>query len=216
METIGACMRRVNAYEISESNYYSANMGQDVLTSRSSLSQQTDYQSPDGKVSYALPHSDGNAPDLYIPLMSFITYVLLCAMVYGNAGQFSPQVLPQVATLCFGCQIAEVLGIRFGIYMLQAPIAMLDLLSYTGYKYLGLCVNMLAGMALNHFGMGKEAYYVFFVYTGIAASWFMLKTMANNVPIVAATGPKRDMTILAFAASQGVVMYVVGKTKFLS
>ena len=179
-------------------------------------SQQSDPQGLEMKISYALPHSDGNAPDLYIPLMSFISYVLLCAMVYGNAGKFSPQVLPQVASLCFGCQIAEVLGIRFGIYVLQAPIAMLDLLSYTGYKYLGLCLNMLAGMALNHFGMGKEAYYVFFVYTGIAASWFMLKTMANNIPVVAATGPKRDMIVLAFAASQAVVMYVVGKTKFLS
>jgi hypothetical protein len=172
---------------------------------------------PDMNVAYALPHSDGNAPDLYIPLMSFITYVLLCAMVYGNAGQFSPQVLPQVATLCFACQIAEVLTIRFGIYLLQAPVAMLDLLSYTGYKYLGLCINMLAGMALNHFGMGKEAYYIFFVYTGMAASWFMLKTLANNIPIVeASAGPKREMMVLAFAASQGVVMYVVGRTKFLS
>lgn len=186
------------------------------LTKSETILQQSDPQGLEMKVSYALPHSDGNAPDLYIPLMSFITYVLLCAMVYGNAGKFSPQVLPQVASLCFGCQIAEVLGIRFGIYVLQAPIAMLDLLSYTGYKYLGLCVNMLAGMALNHFGMGKEAYYVFFVYTGFAASWFMLKTMTNNIPVVAAAGPKRDMIVLAFAASQAVVMYVVGKTKFLS
>jgi hypothetical protein len=168
-------------------------------------------------VSYALPLVDENAPDLYIPMMSFITYVLLCAMVYGNAGQFSPEVLPQVATWCFVTQILEVLGIRFGFYMMQAPVALLDLLSYTGYKYLGLCVNMLAGMALDRFGMGKEAYYAFFLYTASAASFFMLKTMANNISMVtSATGPKRELMVVGFAASQFATMYFVSKTKFLS
>jgi protein transport protein YIF1 len=148
--------------------------------------------------------------------MSFITYVLLCAMVYGNAGKFSPQVISQVATLCFGCQVVEVLGMRFGIYMLQSPIPVLDLLSYTGYKYLGLCVNMIAGITLSHFGMGKEAYYIFFVYTSLAACWFMLKTLANNIPISSSSGRNRDMMVLAFAVSQAIVMYLVGKTKFLT
>mmetsp|Transcript_10411 Transcript_10411/g.15318 ORF Transcript_10411/g.15318 Transcript_10411/m.15318 type:complete len:373 (-) Transcript_10411:1140-2258(-) len=168
-------------------------------------------------VAYALPHSDENAPDLYIPAMSLITYVLLCALVYGNAGQFNPEVLPEVATWCFASQILEVLLIRFGYYMMQAPVPFLDLFSYTGYKYFGLCINMLGAILANHFGLGKETYYILFLYTASAASFFILKTMANNIPLaVAATGPKREFMVVGFAASQFATMYFVSKTKFLS
>eukprot|EP00540_Astrosyne_radiata_P014720 CAMPEP_0116864746 /NCGR_PEP_ID=MMETSP0418-20121206/24999_1 /TAXON_ID=1158023 /ORGANISM="Astrosyne radiata, Strain 13vi08-1A" /LENGTH=196 /DNA_ID=CAMNT_0004500013 /DNA_START=1 /DNA_END=587 /DNA_ORIENTATION=- len=147
-------------------------------------------------VKFALPHADENAPDLYLPSMTLITYVLLCALCYGTAGKFSPEVLPDVTTKCFVTQILEVLAIRFGFYMMQAPISFLDLFSYTGYKYLGLCVNMLAGLALGHY-VGSKAYYIAFLYTASAASFFVLKTMANNIPLqVSATGPKREVMVL--------------------
>jgi hypothetical protein len=188
-----------------------------ALLTFSSRQQRAEPQGPEMNVSYALPHSDENAPDLYLPMMTFVTYVLLCAMVYGSAGKFSPEVLPEVATWCLGFQLLEIMGIRFGFYMMQAPVAFLDLCAYTGYKHLGLCINMVAGIALDRFGMGKEAYYVSFVYTASAASFFMLKTMANNIPLVtSATGPKREMMVVGFAASQFATMYFVSKTQFLS
>ena len=166
---------------------------------------------------FALPSADENAPDLYLPSMTLITYVLLCALCYGTAGKFSPEVLPDVTTKCFVTQIMEVLAIRFGFYMMQAPIAFLDLFSYTGYKYLGLCVNMLAGLALANFGFGSRTYYIFFLWTASAASYFVLKTMANNIPMeVAATGPKREIMVVVFAASQAVTMWFVSQTKFLN
>jgi hypothetical protein len=44
----------------------------------------------------------------------------------------------------------------------------------------------------------------------------MLKTMANNIPLVtAATGPKREVMVVAFAASQFATMWFVSQTKFL-
>ena len=148
--------------------------------------------------------------------MSLITYVLLCALCYGNAGQFNPEVLPDVTMKCIVCQILEVLAIRFGFYMMQAPVAFLDLFSYTGYKYVGLCVNMLVGLALGQLNYGHRGYYVTFLWTASAASYFMLKTMANNIPlVVAATGPKREVMVVAFAASQFATMWFVSQTKFL-
>lgn len=171
---------------------------------------------PSTSTQYGLPKVDENAPDLYLPLMSLITYVLLCAVCYGTAGKFNPEVIPDVTTKCFATQVLEVLAIRFGFYMMQAPIAFLDLFSYTGYKYLGLCINMVVGLVLGHFGLGATGYYITFVWTGVAASYFMLKTMANNIPVVtSATGPKREMMVLAFAASQFATMWFVSQTKFL-
>lgn len=165
---------------------------------------------------FALPNCDENAPDLYLPSMSLITYVLLCALCYGNAGKFSPEVIPDVTTKCMVTQVLEVLAIRFGFNMMQAPVAILDLLSCTGYKYLGLCVNMLVGLALSQLNLGHRGYYITFMWTASAAFFFMLKTMANNIPVVtAATGPKRDVMVVSFAASQFATMWFVSQTKFL-
>ena len=64
---------------------------------------------PDAKdVLFDTPVDDENAPDLYIPSMSLITYVLLCALCYGNAGQFDPEVIPDVCTKCFLANVVEV------------------------------------------------------------------------------------------------------------
>lgn len=182
----------------------------------SCLAQQKDGGIPNAGPHYDLPSLDENAPDLYLPSMCLITYVLLSAVAYGTAGQFNPEVIPDVTTKCFVTQILEVLIFRFGLYMMQAPIAFLDLFSYTGYKYLGLCMNMVVGMLLGHFGFGTRGYYVSFVWTASAASYFMLKTMANNIPVqTATTGPKREVMVVAFAASQFASMWFVSQTKNL-
>jgi hypothetical protein len=49
---------------------------------------------------YAPPSHDENAPDLYLPLMSFITYVVLTSYVKGTNGKFTPEVLSQVSVTC--------------------------------------------------------------------------------------------------------------------
>ena len=47
-----------------------------------------------GMTKFAAPAYDINAPDLYIPLMAFITYVLLIGLSKGSSGHgFTPQVL---------------------------------------------------------------------------------------------------------------------------
>lgn len=167
-------------------------------------------------INYALPNSDENAPDLYLPVMSLITYCLLCALTYGTSGQFNPEVIPDVTTKCFVTQVLEVLLIRFGFYMMETSVPFLDLFSYTGYKYLGLTINMLCGLLLGHLGYGTSGFYVTFLWTASAATFFMLKTMANNIPTeTAAAGPKREIMVLVFAISQAVSMWFVSQTKFL-
>ena len=38
--------------------------------------------------SYAFPREDINAPDLYIPTMAFVTYILLVGFVFGTISQY--------------------------------------------------------------------------------------------------------------------------------
>jgi len=170
-------------------------------------------RTPEGfeTVVYALPHSDDNAPDLYLPFMSIVTYALLCGLLYSTTGNFDPEVLPDVMTKCFVTQILEVIAMRFGHYLMQAPCVFLDMFSYTGYKYLGLCFNMLVGLAF-----GKHAYYGFLLWTATSMAFFVLKVMANSIPKhTAATGPKREFMVLGFAGSQVATMWFLSQTKFL-
>ena len=76
-----------------------------------------------------------NAPDLYIPLMSFVTYILLSGYVHGTSGHFNPDVIGNVGTYCLVLQSFEIGLITFALYLLQASCPLLDLVAYTGYKY---------------------------------------------------------------------------------
>lgn len=167
---------------------------------------------------YLPPVQDVNAPDLYIPTMSLLTYVLLCALCYGTANQFNPEVIPDVISKCLITQLLEVLVIRFGFYAMEASVSLLDLASYTGYKYLGLSVNMLSGISLGQLGgYGHKAYYFTYLWTATAISFFILKVMANVIPVVTSSvGPKRHLMVLGFGASQFATCWWVSQTKFLN
>jgi protein transport protein YIF1 len=165
---------------------------------------------------------DECAPDLYLPIMSGITYVLLSAFLSGTVGKFNPQVIPSITSQCFIVQILEVACIRFGFYLMQSQVAMLDLFSYTGYKYLGLCINMIVAIMLGRHGLGitlvsgTRGFYIAFLWTATSLSYFMLKTMANNIPLhTAPHGPKREVMVIIFATSQFITMWLVSQTKFL-
>ena len=176
---------------------------------------------PPAVMQYALPITDEIAPDLYIPSMSLITYVILCALLYGTSGEFTPEVLPDVTTKCILTQIFEVLLMRFGIYSMHMPKTSmlpttLDLFAYTGYKYLGLCMNMLVGLL----GFGRTGYYVGFVWTATSMFYFMLKVMSSGIPRQeqypsVGGGPKREIIILGFAAFQFFSMWFMSQTKYL-
>ena len=147
---------------------------------------------------FAPPTQDENAPDLYLPLMSFVTYIVVCSYIKGTNGKFTPEVLSQVMYTCLGFQCVEVLVMRLSLYILhvsQAPL--LDLVAITGYKYVG-CVSPGLSVFRAHpdahpasacrpwppgrrrlcvnmvVGMmlGRTLYYVSFLWTGVMASYF--------------------------------------------
>lgn len=214
-------MRSLRSYFAVDNRYVKQKMSKVLFPFWNKTWQRTlDYgTTTEANSAFSLPTSDVNAPDLYLPSMSLITYCLLCALCYGTAGQFNPEVIADVTTKCFVTQIVEVLVIRFGLYMMETPMAFLDLFSYTGYKYLGLTVNILFGMLLGMLSntyYGRMGFYITFLWTASAAFYFMLKTMANNIPVeTSSQGPKRELMVLAFAASQAVSMWLVSQTKFL-
>ncbi|GAA5825061.1 hypothetical protein JCM3770_004517, partial [Rhodotorula araucariae] len=85
------------------------------------------------------PREDLNCPDLYIPVMAVVTYILLSAVIAGKAGTFDPNILGQSASRAFGLLTLEFVCIKLGCYLLGIGEegTVVDLVSYEGYKFIG-------------------------------------------------------------------------------
>ena len=126
---------------------------------------------------YAAPSHDVNAPDLYIPTMAFITFVLSSGLAKMAKSSFHPENLVTISSSAVLLQLIEIGALKGAFMGLSADsVPVLDLLSYTSYKYVGLTLNTLAGVVL-----GKNFYYVFLVYTGCSMAYFFINTL---LPIV--------------------------------
>ncbi|KAF0694365.1 Aste57867_14776 [Aphanomyces stellatus] len=158
----------------------------------------------DGRdVTYAPPSMDKNAPDLYIPLMSFVTYILIVGYIKGASGRFNPNVITDVSTYCCFMQAVEICFMKLGLYLLNSQINWLDLVSFTGYKYVPLVINTLV-----HLVLGPIPYYCVLAYTGIATSFFTLNGLKGTVPEPAYEQRRfRNYMLLAMAVLQLLLIW---------
>eukprot|EP01038_Epipyxis_sp_PR26KG_P013038 gene13038-17474_t len=158
---------------------------------------------------WALPKQDPNAPDLYIPLMSFVTYVLLYGLCkglgLGSSIIFTPELLIQAVWRCLLIQIIESGLIKLGVNSMNINISFLDIFSYTGYKYVGLCLNTISRL------LGRSINFIVILYTAFMLGFFVLKTMAAVIPPVTNgnTIPPRHLVLLSIAAMQFFVLLLL-------
>ncbi|KAF8249908.1 hypothetical protein K440DRAFT_620347, partial [Wilcoxina mikolae CBS 423.85] len=120
---------------------------------------------------YLPPREDLNAPDMYIPLMSFVTYILLSALLYGLSGKFHPELLGYTASSAMGAVVFELVCLRLGCYLLSIGNSqLLDLVAYSGYKFVGIIITILA---TSLFGRGMLSWLVF-AYCYNAQAFFLV------------------------------------------
>uniref|UniRef100_A0A7S1TS60 Protein YIF1 n=1 Tax=Phaeomonas parva TaxID=124430 RepID=A0A7S1TS60_9STRA len=163
--------------------------------------------SDDGDVNkkFARPLHDENAPDLYIPLMALVTFVLVTGFVKGTGGEFSPDVLQNVLTSCAVTDVLLMLIMYGGLFFTQLSVPTLDLYAYTGYKYFALCVVTLVSLIL-----GSLGYYVALLYMAAALGYFSLKTFAQAVQGAHVDPQQRSLVVLACAVLQPLSMFWLG------
>ena len=122
------------------------------------------------------PTLDVNAPDLYIPLMSFVTYILLWAAFQGLNGDFHPQLFGYLASQTTAFSILDVVIFKTGLYLLNCPQSKIyDIISVSGYKYVSivvlLCVKHLVGSYLGSF------YYLIVLALIASLSVFLMRSL---------------------------------------
>ncbi|KAF8477283.1 putative membrane protein [Kalaharituber pfeilii] len=120
------------------------------------------------------PRDDINSPDMYIPVMAFVTYILLSTLLAGLAGNFKPDLLGRTATTAFVIVIFEILGLKLGCYLLNISneSQLLDLVAYSGYKFVGIIVNMTVSR-LN----SSVIMWIVFLYTFASLAFFLLRSL---------------------------------------
>lgn len=125
----------------------------------------------DGATSYLPPRDDVNAPDLYIPLMSFITYVLMVGFVFGMQDKFKAEILARYFSKGLAVLSLEVLIIKLGLYLINArPTPWLDVIAYRGYKFVGVVLTMLSGILV------RQMYYPVLLYSATAMGIFLMRS----------------------------------------
>ncbi|CAG8526711.1 10216_t:CDS:2 [Paraglomus occultum] len=154
---------------------------------------------------YEPPREDINSPDLYIPTMALVTYVLLTGIVAGTEHKFHPEVLGMNATAAFLIVISELAFIKTGCYLLSitSESQFLDLMAYSGYKFIGSIATLLVSLVAPFWIV-----LVTFFYAAFANGFFLLRSLRYIVIPEATTTVKRKRRInfLFFIAALQVVL----------
>ncbi|KAK3693606.1 YIF1-domain-containing protein [Podospora appendiculata] len=136
---------------------------------------------PNGQEGWYLPPRDDiNSPDMYIPVMSFVTYIFLQTLIAGLRGNFQPELFGYIATTALVVVIVEILGLKLGCYLLSISneSQLLDLVAYSGYKFVGVIVTIsVAEIANAGKGTGGWIGWTVFFYTFLANSLFLMRSL---------------------------------------
>jgi hypothetical protein len=133
-----------------------------------------------GQTEWATPREDINSPDLYIPLMALVTYILLAAISSGFQNRFHPKVLGESASRALGVVLLDWLAVWCGCYVLGVNSTgsnqvVIDLVAYGGYKFVGVILTLSAGLL----GASGMIYALVFVYAFLANAFFLLRSLRS-------------------------------------
>ncbi|XP_043072668.1 protein YIF1B isoform X1 [Puntigrus tetrazona] len=176
------------------------------------------YMHDNWEVSYqqdtpVAPRFDINAPDLYIPVMGFITYILVAGLALGTQNRFSPEILGIQASSALVWLIIEVLAVLLSLYLItvNTDLTTIDLVAFSGYKYVGMIVGVIAGLLF-----GRMGYYLSLLWCCVSIFVFTIRTLRLKILSEAAAegrlvrGAKNQLRMyltMAIAAAQPVFMY---------
>ncbi|KAL5007926.1 hypothetical protein ScPMuIL_013507 [Solemya velum] len=156
------------------------------------------------------PRYEVNAPDLYIPVMAFVTYILVAGVVLGTQDRFTPEQLGIQASTALVWLVLELLAILFSMYLMnvKTDLKYLDMMCYIGYKFVGMIFCLLASLIM--FGAG---YYCVLGWFSLSIVFFLIRTLRVQIlPHSEADGFTRGAhrtlyLILAISALQPFLMW---------
>ncbi|XP_064209263.1 protein YIF1A-like [Anguilla rostrata] len=157
------------------------------------------------------PRNDVNAPDLYIPSMAFLTYILLVGMALGVQRRYCQPVWPCISLVWV---VVEVVALALALYLLtvHSDLSTFDLLAYSGYKYVGIILTMVGGLLF-----GRNGYFLSLAWASCSFMYFIVRSLRGKIlsslssrsmgPGASAKPQLRLYITMATAAFQPIVLY---------
>ena len=109
--------------------------------------------------------------------MALVTYILLSTLLAGLRGQFQPELLGYTASKAGVVVILELMVLKLGCYFLSISneSQLLDLVAYSGYKFVGIIVTVALSELVNG-GKGTGGWFgwTVFLYAFLANSLFLV------------------------------------------
>ena len=118
--------------------------------------------------------------DLYLPLMSFITYVLVVSFIsaINNPGVFNPQTLGKILSKDFSLYIINVMAVKLLMFIfLTNPLRFMDISSLVGYKF----IHMIIYKILSNFIEAKKIKYIVFFILSTLLLFFIRKCLNKRL-----------------------------------
>ena len=118
--------------------------------------------------------------DLYLPLMSFITYVLVVSFIsaINNPGVFNPQTLGKILSKDFSLYIINATAIKLLMFIfLKQSLSFMDISSLVGYKF----IHMIIYKIISNFIETKYIKYILFFVLAILLSFFSKKCLDKRL-----------------------------------
>eukprot|EP00041_Stephanoeca_diplocostata_P026923 m.733971 g.733971 ORF g.733971 m.733971 type:complete len:200 (+) comp23077_c0_seq1:397-996(+) len=104
----------------------------------------TDWERQEKEGKARPPKDDVNAPDLYIPIMAFLTYVLAVGLELASSGRWAPENLGLILSSTTGWVVFEVLVCYGALWFMNvAGHPVLELLALCSYKFVGMVFGLL-------------------------------------------------------------------------
>ena len=130
-----------------------------------------------GGLTFKPPRNDINAPDLYIPLMGFWSYVLAASTLQVRRGEFTPEGVAVHASWGAALWAAEAVFVWAALRSLSSShnhisAPMMDLAAYTGYTF----VLVAAALATKILNLPGWTHLLSGGWGALASAVFMVKT----------------------------------------
>lgn len=130
------------------------------------------------------PIHDLHSPDLYIPVMGFITYILIFGYIKGRSRSFTPELLIETfsssLTLLF-LQLLFIIGGNFSLGQHAFKYNYCDMIAFSGYKFVGITLILFFGMMFHEapvFGaLFGVLYYSLVCYCAACSVFCMVKSV---------------------------------------
>ena len=121
---------------------------------------------------------DVDQPDLYIPVMSYVTYVLIYGLQRGILHDFRPEVLPSTASFAMVLLFLEVGLAKMGFYVVGSAVPFLEIMANCSYKYVQVTLMVIARITTGP----NMIYWLFFAYFSTCAAWAVRRFLLHFEP----------------------------------